>query len=126
GLRIGQAAIVGLALTLGATALQAQKPVDWNPVRDEAVRTLSDYLKVNTTNPPGNELAAAKFLKAILDREGIPAQILDTAELGANRANLYARFKGNGGKRAIALVNHLDVVPVSPQFWSVDPFSGVI
>src|SRR6267378_1616893 len=114
-LRIVRAAVAAL-LVLAPSALKAQKPVDWNAVRDEAVRTLSDYLKVNTTNPPGNELAAAKFLKTILDREGIPAQILDTAELGANRANLYARFKGNGGKRAIALVNHLDVVPVSPQF----------
>src|SRR5258706_423773 len=99
------------AFSATATAQRAPepaRPIDWNAVRDEAVRTLSEYLKVNTTNPPGNELAAARYLKAILDREGIPAQILDTAQLGANRANLYARFKGNGSKRAVALANHLD------------------
>src|SRR6267378_2429028 len=94
--------IVAIATVLVCPAtLHAQKAVDWNAARDEAVRTLSDYLKFNTTNPPGNELAAAKFLKTILDREGIPAQILDTADLGGNRANLYARFKGSGSKRAI-------------------------
>ncbi|MSR06387.1 MAG: M20/M25/M40 family metallo-hydrolase [Gemmatimonadetes bacterium] len=118
---------VAFATILAAgSAFAQQKPVDWNAVRDETVRLLSDYLKVNTTNPPGNELAAAKFLKAVLEREGIPAQILDTAELGANRANLYARFKGTGAKRAIALVNHLDVVPVTPQYWSVEPFAGLV
>ncbi|PYO47223.1 MAG: hypothetical protein DMD72_10460, partial [Gemmatimonadetes bacterium] len=79
---------------------------------------------VNTTNPPGNELLGARFLKAILDREGIEAQILDTTEIGPNRANLYARLRGNGSKKAIALVHHIDVVPVNPSSWSVDAFSG--
>ncbi len=90
------------------------------------MQVLSDYLKVNTTNPPGNELQGALFLRRILEREGIEAQILDTAELGAGRANLYARLRGNGSKRAIALVNHIDVVPATSQYWTVDPFSGAI
>ncbi len=104
----------------------APRPIDWNALASEGQKILGDYLRVNTTNPPGNETKAAVFLKAILDREGIPAQILDTAELGAGRANLYARLKGNGSKRAIALVNHMDVVPATPSFWQVDPFSGVV
>ncbi|MDB4911145.1 MAG: hypothetical protein JWO39_1968 [Gemmatimonadetes bacterium] len=105
---------------------RAQAAPDWNALSDETLHTLSDYIKVNTTDPPGNELDAARFLKAILDKEGIEAQILDTAELGHNRANLYARLKGNGSKKAVALVHHMDVVPVAPAFWSVDPFAGVV
>ena len=111
-----------LASRLGAQA----KPVDWDALAREAQSTLSDYLRVNTTNPPGNEILAARFLKGILEREGIEAQILDTAELGPNRANLYARLRGNGTKKAIALVHHMDVVPATPASWSVDPFSGAV
>jgi acetylornithine deacetylase/succinyl-diaminopimelate desuccinylase-like protein len=115
------------ALVLSARPVGAQtRPVAWDALATEGTSILGDYLRVNTTNPPGNELAAARFLKSILDREGIEAQILDTVALGPNRANLYARLRGNGTKRAIALVHHMDVVPATPSSWSVDPFSGVI
>lgn len=119
--------IVAASCLLPARVLIAQtKQVDWPSVAHESQTILGDYLRINTTNPPGNELLAARFLKQILDREGIEAQILDTAELGSNRANLYARLRGNGTKRAIALVHHMDVVPATPASWSTDPFSGVV
>ncbi|HMI48307.1 MAG TPA: M20/M25/M40 family metallo-hydrolase, partial [Gemmatimonadaceae bacterium] len=115
------------ACLLGASKLPAQaSSLNWNAVARESQSVLSDYLRVNTTNPPGNEILGARFLKAILDREGIEAQILDTTEMGPNRANLYARLRGNGSKKAIALVHHLDVVPATPASWSVDPFSGAV
>lgn len=115
------------ACLLAASKLPAQaKPVDWTALARESETILSDYLRVNTTNPPGNEILGARFLKAILDREGIEAHILDTTELGPNRANLYARLRGTGARKAIALVNHLDVVPVNPASWTVDAFSGVV
>jgi acetylornithine deacetylase/succinyl-diaminopimelate desuccinylase-like protein len=120
--------VVVLAFT-SAAVLNAQQPasIDWSKLRDETVQTLAEYLRINTTNPPGNELQTALFLKRILDREGIPAQILDTAELKpAGRANLYARLKGNGSQKAIALVHHMDVVPADARYWSVDPFSGML
>jgi acetylornithine deacetylase/succinyl-diaminopimelate desuccinylase-like protein len=124
--RIARTIIAATSL-LPASALSAQtKQVDWPAIARESQTVLGDYLRVNTTNPPGNELLAARFLKQILDREGIEAQILDTIELGSNRANLYARLRGNGTKRAIALVHHMDVVPATPASWSVDPFSGAI
>lgn len=104
----------------------AQQAPDWNALAIESQTVLADYLRVNTTNPPGNEMLAARFLKAILDREGIEAQLLDTTEIGPNRANLYARLRGSGSKHAIALVHHMDVVPVTPASWSVDPFSGAV
>ena len=101
-----------------------KQPIDWPALEREGVTLLRDYLRVNSTNPPGNELEAARFLRDFLAKEGIEAQILDTTELGAGRANLYARVKGNGSKKAIALVHHMDVVPATASYWSVPPFSG--
>jgi acetylornithine deacetylase/succinyl-diaminopimelate desuccinylase-like protein len=112
------------ALTAQTRAPLPVRPVDWAAIDREGVALLRDYLRINTTNPPGNELASARFLRDFLAKEGIEAQILDTAELGAGRANLYARVKGNGSKRAIALVHHMDVVPATPSTWTVPPFSG--
>ena len=114
--------ILFVVLTRAARA----QALDWSALNDEALHNLSGYIKVNTTDPPGNELDAARYLKGILDKEGIEATIYDTTALGPNRANLYARLKGNGSKKAVALVSHMDVVPVAPSFWSVDPFSGVV
>lgn len=120
-----RAAAVALAL-LASTPLAAQTPISWDSLGAETATVLAAYLRLNTTNPPGNELQTAQFLKKILEDNGIEAQILDTAELGAGRANLYARLRGNGSKKAIALVSHMDVVPVTPAFWSVDAFGGVV
>ena len=103
----------------------AQSPaIDWEAVHRETVQVMRDYLRIDTSNPPGRELATARFLKDILDREGIEARILDEDTLGAGRANLYARLKGSGARRAIALVHHMDVVPADPRYWTVDPFGG--
>ena len=124
-----------LALALLVTAAtgnpcvgQVPEPrqLDWNAITSETQQILQDYLRINTTNPPGNEMKAAVFLKGILEKEGFVVQLLDSTELGAGRVNLYTRLKGNGSKKAIALVHHMDVVPASPQFWDVDPFSGVV
>jgi acetylornithine deacetylase/succinyl-diaminopimelate desuccinylase-like protein len=119
---------IGLTVVcLSAAKLPAQATsLDWTALAKESQTVLSSYLRVNTTNPPGNEILGARFLKAILDREGIEARILDTTEIGPNRANFYARLRGNGSKKAIALVHHMDVVPATPSSWSVDPFSGEV
>jgi acetylornithine deacetylase/succinyl-diaminopimelate desuccinylase-like protein len=125
-----RAAALSLALPLLAdaqgSAPAATRPLDWPAIEREGVALLQEYLRVNTTNPPGNELAGARFLQAFLAKEGIESQILDTAELGAGRANLYARIRGTGAKRAIALVQHIDVVPVNQEFWTVPPFAGQV
>ncbi len=124
--RIARSILLTTSFLLASRAGAQTRAIDWAALAREAQSTPSDYLRVNTTNPPGNELLAARFLKAILEKEGIEAQILDTTELGPNRANLYARLCGNGTKKAIALVHHMDVVPATPASWSVDPFSGAI
>lgn len=95
---------------------------DWKGLGDEAGALLSQYLRINTTNPPGNEIAAARWLAAALRREGIESRIFEPAP---GKANLYARLAGDGSARPIILLNHMDVVLASPEFWTVDPFSGV-
>ena len=114
-----------LCLTIAAGALPGQQSPPDDP-REEAARLLSEYIRVNSSNPPGNELATARWLQATLSREGIEGQILDTAELGPGRANFYARLKGTGQKKAIALVHHMDVVPVTQSDWTVDAFAGLM
>ena len=119
--------LVALTLLL-ASPLAAQGPaaIDYATLREETAQRLSEYLRINTSNPPGNELAAARWLADVLAKEGIQGSILDTAELGAGRANFYARLPGTGGGKAIALMHHMDVVPATPEDWSVDPFAGTI
>jgi acetylornithine deacetylase/succinyl-diaminopimelate desuccinylase-like protein len=125
-IRIRYAALgAALSVLLAAGSAEAQS-FDYDRLRGETAQLLSQYLRINTSNPPGHELATAQWLKDVLAKEGIEGQILDTAELGPGRANFYARLKGTGLGKAIALVHHMDVVPVSRQFWSVDPFAGLI
>jgi acetylornithine deacetylase/succinyl-diaminopimelate desuccinylase-like protein len=116
-----------LLFSLAASPIQAQQArFDWDKLQDEASHLLADYIRVNTTNPPGNELAAARWLRDVLAREGIEGQILDTLELGPARANFYARLRGSGRQKAIALVHHMDVVPATRDQWTSEPFGGEI
>src|SRR5678815_5392739 len=97
--------------------------IDWPRYQDMAVDLMQQYLRVNTSNPPGNEIEAARFLKKIFDQHGIENEIF---EFKPGRANIIARLKGNGSKRPIILLSHTDVVTAEPASWQVDPFSGVI
>lgn len=112
-----------LLLTVPARAAESAQAIDWPKYQNLALEWLHAYLRVNTTNPPGNELRGAQFLKAIFDREGVPNELFEYAP---GRANLIARLAGNGTKRPLILLNHLDVVTSDPTRWSVDPFSGTI
>jgi acetylornithine deacetylase/succinyl-diaminopimelate desuccinylase-like protein len=96
---------------------------EWNALADEAAALLSVYLRINTTNPPGNEIVAARWLASVLQREGIETQIFQPAP---GKANLYARVRGDGSARPLILLNHMDVVLASPEYWQVNPFSGAI
>jgi acetylornithine deacetylase/succinyl-diaminopimelate desuccinylase-like protein len=95
----------------------------WRAVGREAAALLSQYVAINTTNPPGNELQTANWLKAVLAREGIDAQVFEPQP---GKANLYARLKGNGSARPLILLSHMDVVLATPEYWTVGPFSGVV
>jgi acetylornithine deacetylase/succinyl-diaminopimelate desuccinylase-like protein len=99
---------------------------DISQIENEAVTWLQGLIRINTTNPPGNELAAAKYLASILDREGIHSEIFETT---TGRGFLVARLSANAmpdPSRALLLVGHLDVVGVDKSKWSMDPFGAVI
>jgi len=96
---------------------------DWAQARDEALQILSGIVRIDTSNPPGNETKVARYLKAILDKEGIPSEIL---ELQRGRGNLVAWLRGSGRKRPVLLMAHTDVVGVERDQWTVDPFGAVV
>jgi acetylornithine deacetylase/succinyl-diaminopimelate desuccinylase-like protein len=97
--------------------------MDWDHLLDEAIHHLQEYLRIDTVNPPGNEIEGVKFFKNIFDSESIPCQ---TFEPSPGRGNLLATLKGDGKKKPVLLLNHMDVVPVEKEQWSVDPFAGII
>jgi acetylornithine deacetylase/succinyl-diaminopimelate desuccinylase-like protein len=97
--------------------------MDWDHLLDEAIYHLQDYLRIDTVNPPGNEIEGVKFFKKIFGSESIPCQIFEPSP---GRGNLLATLKGNGKKKPVLLLNHMDVVPVEKERWSVDPFAGII
>lgn len=97
--------------------------MNWDQLHNEAISYLQQYIRINTVNPPGNEIEGAKFLKSILDKESIKSEIFEPSP---NRGNLVAILKGNGEKRPLLLLNHIDVVPVEREQWDVDPFSAII
>jgi acetylornithine deacetylase/succinyl-diaminopimelate desuccinylase-like protein len=101
---------------VGDTSALAREAQDW----------LVDLVKINTTNPPGNEQAAAKYIAGVLAKEGITAELLD---LAPGRSAVVARLRSSAvadPSRALLLVAHMDVVGVDRSKWSVDPFGGVI
>ena len=115
---------VALTIVVLSSVARAQNGgIDWPRYQDMAVDLMQQYLRVNTSNPPGNEIEAARFFKKIFDQHGIENEIF---EFKPGRANIIARLKGNGSKRPIMLLSHTDVVTAEPASWQVDPFSGVI
>jgi acetylornithine deacetylase/succinyl-diaminopimelate desuccinylase-like protein len=91
-------------------------------LQDETVEWLEDYISVNTVNPPGNEIAGARFLAGIFDAEGIDYEI---AESAPGRGNIWARLEG-GNAPALILLHHMDVVPAEREYWLTDPLSAEI
>lgn len=77
----------------------------------ESLALLEKLIAIDTTNPPGNELKAAEFVRDYLAREGIASEILESAP---GRGNLIARLPGSGKAEALLLLGHLDVVPADP------------
>jgi acetylornithine deacetylase/succinyl-diaminopimelate desuccinylase-like protein len=92
---------------------------------DLAVTWMQDYLRVDTTNPPGKEIKAVEFYKKILDAEGIETRAFEYAP---GRGDLWARIPhvGDSAKRPTILLNHMDVVTSDASHWKVPPFSGEI
>jgi acetylornithine deacetylase/succinyl-diaminopimelate desuccinylase-like protein len=92
-------------------------------IEEEITGLLSGLLRIDTTNPPGNETKAAKYLAKDLEKDGFKCDLFESA-LG--RGSVVTRLKGTGKKPNLLLLSHLDVVAANPKEWSVDPFGGVV
>ena len=115
-------AFITLTLVLLSLAPAQAQQVNWEEVADETVEHFIALLKINTSNPPGNETEAAKYLQEILAAEGIHSKLF---ALDPDRANLVARLKGDGSKRPLLIMGHTDVVGAQKERWSVPPFAAV-
>jgi len=92
-------------------------------VEEEVTHFLSELIRINTTNPPGNETAAAKYLAEHLGSEGFKCELFEPAP---ERGSIITRLKGSGEKPNLLLLSHLDVVAADAKEWSVDPFGGLV
>lgn len=117
---LDRAAAIGLVCA--SLCVGASQP-DWHRVEQEALQVLVDLVRLETSQPEGNEILAARYLKQRLDAEGIPAEILEPEP---TRASVVARVRGNGEARPLLLLGHLDVVAVEREEWSFDPFLGQV
>ena len=100
--------------------------VDFSKLDFEALGWLQGFIRINTTNPPGNELVAAKYLSDILAKEGIKSEIFESTP---GRGFLVARLSSSAmpdPSKALLLMGHLDVVGVDKTKWTVDPFGAVM
>ena len=107
---------------LALSARAAEPVVDWEASKTETLLHYQSIVRMNTSNPPGNETLVINYLRDVLEREGISYQVF---ALEPNRANLVARLKGNGRKRPVLILGHTDTVGVQPEMWPVDPFGAV-
>lgn len=111
-------------ILLGASQVIAadKYSIDWKALEPEILEYYSNLIRIDTSAPPGNETKAAEYIKKVLAKEGIAAEIY---EMTPGRGNIVARLKGNGSKKPLLLMGHLDVVGVQRDKWTVDPFSAI-
>jgi acetylornithine deacetylase/succinyl-diaminopimelate desuccinylase-like protein len=90
-------------------------------IEEETIRHFQAILRLDTSNPPGNEKLVVDYLKSVLEQEGIETKVFS---LDPQRPNLVARLRGNGKKRPVLIMGHTDVVTVDPTKWKHPPFSA--
>jgi acetylornithine deacetylase/succinyl-diaminopimelate desuccinylase-like protein len=108
-----------------AAAPPQATPSSLGTIPDEAFGWLQGLIRINTTNPPGNESAAANYLAAILEKEGIAHEVL---EITPGRGIVIGRLSSSAipdPSKTLLLLAHLDVVGVTREKWSVDPFAAI-
>src|SRR5437867_2200355 len=114
-----------VSLVIAQRSIGAQT-IDWNAIGDEAIKLLQEYVRIDTSNPPGDTRKAADFLAAIFERDGIPVTRYESAPA---KAIVYARLKATTSPAAgkpIVPLHHMDVVPADRAQWKIDPFAATI
>src|SRR5438270_9123618 len=101
----------------------SENTINWQAVGEETIARVRDLLRLDTRNPPGNEIRAAEYLHNLFEAEGISGEIVGPSE---HRGTFIARLKGDGSAPPLLLMSHTDVVAVEPEKWTHDPFSGDI
>jgi len=113
-------ALLFVAICLAGNTAGAQ---DWTSIQGEAVGLLEQYVRIDTSNPPGDTRRTADFLESVLKRDGVP---VTRYESQPGKAILLARLKGAGAGKPILLLHHMDVVPADRSRWKTDPFAPTI
>jgi acetylornithine deacetylase/succinyl-diaminopimelate desuccinylase-like protein len=119
---VTRAAVALLALLL-LNACREANGIPADPIDREAEDALVAYLKIDTTNPPGNESAGAAYLRGLLAKEGIAAQLVGD---DPRRQGVYARLASGSNEKALLLLSHIDVVPADATAWRNPPFAGIV
>lgn len=108
-------------LTALAAVASAQTP-SASPISDEeTLRHFQAMVRINSTDPPGNEKPVVDYIKGVLEAEGIAVEMFSVE---ANRPNLVARLKGTGKKRPLLMMAHSDTVNIDEKKWTHPPFSA--
>jgi acetylornithine deacetylase/succinyl-diaminopimelate desuccinylase-like protein len=117
-------AAVAAAAAVATVTLSGQQPAqpEWPRLEPEILTHFQTLVQFNTTDPPGGEKPAAEYIKQVLEREGIPATLYSLED--ANRPNVVARLKGNGKKKPLLIMGHLDTVNIDEKKWTFPPFSA--
>jgi acetylornithine deacetylase/succinyl-diaminopimelate desuccinylase-like protein len=114
-------ALLVIALAGATATAQTPQPVDASMLDEDTLRHFQALVRMDTSDPPGNEQPAAEYLKKVLEADGIPTEIL---ALEPRRPNVVARLKGSGKARPLLIMGHTDVVNVDPKKWTHPPFSA--
>ena len=91
-------------------------------LEDRSLRYLIALLKLDTSNPPGNETRVARYIESEFAKEGIASEVIGG---DPNRLNVIARLKGDGSKRPLLIMAHSDVVPIELKLWTVPAFEAL-
>ncbi|MEO7133352.1 MAG: M20/M25/M40 family metallo-hydrolase, partial [Vicinamibacterales bacterium] len=112
--------LFAVAFTASLTAQSAPQP-NWGSMDAETLKHFQAIIKLDSTDPPGNEQPVTDYLKQVLEAEGISVQVFSKE---AHRPNLVARLKGSGKQKPLLLMAHTDTVNVDPKKWTHPPFSA--
>lgn len=112
-----------LAVWIAAMAVATAQNIDWKKIEDETLKHFQTLVRMDTSDPPGNEKPAVDYLRQVLEAEGIPTK---TFAVVPERPNLVARIKGSGKKKPLLILGHTDTVNIDPKKWTHPPFGAVL